>query len=122
MNYHGSEISVEESRAERVLEAADYDRLIDEGVERPTQAPPFGCESRPPCRRRSRDDEDLKVRPTVVGATKRGRQHIRRNAFAILVGRPVPWVVPERLGEKSPGYPASQGSGGLRIIVSRIVA
>ena len=37
----GPEIGIEHGPAERVLETADKDRLIDEGIGRTAQLPPF---------------------------------------------------------------------------------
>ena len=89
----GGEIRVEHGRAERVLEAADEDRLIDERVQRPAQAPPFGGKSGPARRGRAGDDQDFEIGPMSLGAPKRRRQHVRRNALSSSSAVPIARVL-----------------------------
>ena len=54
---------VEQDGADRVLEAADRHRLVDEGVLRPAQAAQFGHLMRPAVGGAGRDDEHLEIGP-----------------------------------------------------------
>jgi hypothetical protein len=65
-DHHALDGSVEEHGEERVLEATHHDRLVDELILRPAQAPHFLGERGPASRRRGRDDEQLEVGPACL--------------------------------------------------------
>ena len=118
----GGEVRVEDGRAERVLEAADEDRLVDERILRPAKPAPLRGESGPACGWRPGDDQDLEIGPMAIRAPKRRRQYIRRHALVILVRVPIAGVLAERSGEHGAGDATGEGCGRGRIIGRGMIA
>ena len=122
VNHDRGKIGIENGRAERVLEAADEDRLVDEGVQRPAQAAPFRRQGRPACGRRAGDNQDLEVRSMRFRLPQRRRQGVRRHGFVILVLVPHARILAEGPGQHGAGDPAGQGRRGLRVVGRGVIA
>ena len=91
-----SNVGVEDRRAKGVLEAADEDWLVDEGIQCAAKFAPFGAKRRPVRRRHARDDQCLEIGSVMLPRGHR-RWHELGNAVAdILAGVPVVRIVPKR--------------------------
>ncbi len=95
MDNNSGDVAVQHGRAKGVLEAADKDRLINEGVQRPAQPAPLRTKSGPACGRRPRDNQHLEIGPVGVRASKSRRQHICRHPVALIIRLPLTKVEPE---------------------------
>ncbi len=95
VNDDGAEIRIEHDGAERVFEAADEHRLVDEGVERAAQPAPLGAKVRPGGGRRSGDDQGFEIGSARIGAAGRRRHQVRHRFLVILVGVPVAGMLAE---------------------------
>ena len=118
----GGKVGIEHRRAERVLEAADEDRLVDERVHRPAQPAPFRGERGPARGRRAGDDQDFEIGPVRVRAAQRGRQDIGRRAVTVLVDIPIAGVLTEGAREQHAGDAARERRGRMRIVRRGMVA
>ena len=85
-----------ERRAERVLKAADEDRLINERIQWPAETAPLRTKRGPARRGTSRDDQDLKIGSICIRASERRRQHIRCYRPIVLMLLPIAGVPSER--------------------------
>ena len=110
MDDDGGKIGIEHGRAERVLEAADEDRLIDECVQRPAKPAPFGRKRRPARGRRAGDDQDFEIGSMRVRLPKRRRQDVRRHAVVILVLVPFARILTEGPREQRAGDAAGSAA------------
>ena len=122
MDNHGGKIRVEHRRAERVLETADEDRLIDERIQRPAKSAPLRSKSGPARSGRPRDDQDLEIRSMCIRAPEGWRQHIRRYSLAVLVRLPIAGVLAEGPREQGAGDAAGKRRSRVRVVRRGMVA
>jgi hypothetical protein len=111
----GCDVGIEHRRAERVFQASDDHRLIDERVERTPQPAPFGGKVLPAGGGQAGDDQGLEIGPARLAAAERGRQQIRRAALAVVVQIPVARMLAERAGHQRLRDPGRQRQTGRRI-------
>ena len=101
---------VEQDGADRVLEAADRHRLVDEGVLRPAQAAQLGHLLRPAVGGAGRDDEHLEVGPVPRLVPHRRGIELGRRLGELLGGLPGAGVVLVGPGQDRLGDPPRRGS------------
>ena len=91
----GPEIRIEHGRAERVLETADKDRLIDEGIGRTAQLAPFRTKTGPARGGKPGDNQGLEIRPAGGSVAKPRRQQVGRFGFGIRMHVPITGMLAE---------------------------
>src|SRR3569833_2846809 len=86
---HGAEIRIEHRRAERILETASEDRLIDERVHWPAQLSPFRRKVGPVGGGYAGHDQGFEIRPARAALTEPRRQQIRHFVLGICMRFPI---------------------------------
>ena len=107
-DHHRLEIRVEHDGEDRVLEAPDHDRLVDELVLDAPQPAEGLPDLRPHRPLGGRDEQDLEVRPPALTAADRGRQDVGDMGLALLVRLPGLLVIPVAVGEERAADPLHQ--------------
>ena len=119
---HGGEVGIEHDRAERILDAADKHRFVNERIKRSAQPAPLRAQARPALRRCAGDDQGLEIGPVRLALAERGRQYVRHALPEIPMNVPVLRVLAERAREQRDRDPLGKRCRAPRIFSRGSVA
>ena len=91
----GPEVRIEHGPAERVFKIAHKDQLIDEGIGRTAQLPPFRTKAGPARGGKPGDNQGLEIRSAGGSVAKPRRQQVGRFGFGIRMHVPITGMLAE---------------------------